>query len=129
MTLRTLIVLLAALALAAATARLGFWQLDRAAQKLGVDIGDKLTFVAPEVAVTPAGMFPRMKRFTVVGLFNVGAGELDAGLALVKMVMVFADANVCENWILAPSGKLYAILVPLDEKKPHFCGRLRPRWA
>ncbi|MGH8364557.1 MAG: ABC transporter permease, partial [Pseudomonas sp.] len=39
---------------------------DKAAAKLGVGIGDKLTFVAPEVTVTPAGMFPRMKRFTVV---------------------------------------------------------------
>ncbi len=44
---------------------------DKAAAKLGVGIGDKLTFVAPEVSVTPAGMFPRMKRFTVVGTFHV----------------------------------------------------------
>ena len=53
---------------------------DKAAAKLGAVIGDKLTFVAPEVTVTPAGMFPRMKRFTVVGIFHVGAGELDLSL-------------------------------------------------
>lgn len=40
---------------------------DLAAKKLGLAIGDKVTFVS-EVAVTPAGMFPRMKRFTV-GIF------------------------------------------------------------
>ncbi|MCQ4005357.1 lipoprotein-releasing system transmembrane subunit LolC, partial [Klebsiella pneumoniae] len=33
---------------------------DKAATKLGVGVGDKITFVAPEVTVTPAGMFPRM---------------------------------------------------------------------
>lgn len=55
---------------------------DKAAAKLGVGLGDKITFVAPEVTVTPAGMFPRLKRFTVVGLFHVGAGEIDGHLAL-----------------------------------------------
>ncbi|HWV10946.1 MAG TPA: ABC transporter permease, partial [Pseudomonas sp.] len=55
---------------------------DKAAAKLGVGIGDKVTFVAPEVTVTPAGMFPRLKRFTVVGIFHVGAGEIDGFLAM-----------------------------------------------
>ncbi len=55
---------------------------DRAAEKLGVGLGEKITFVAPEVTVTPAGMFPRLKRFTVVGIFHVGAGEVDGHLAL-----------------------------------------------
>ncbi|UVJ42560.1 lipoprotein-releasing ABC transporter permease subunit [Pseudomonas sp. LS1212] len=58
---------------------------DKAATKLGLAIGDKLTFVAPEVTVTPAGMFPRMKRFTVVGIFHVGAGELDGYLGLTNI--------------------------------------------
>jgi len=58
---------------------------DKAASKLGVGIGDKLTFVAPEVTVTPAGMFPRMKRFSVVGIFHVGAGELDGYVALAHL--------------------------------------------
>ncbi len=55
---------------------------DKAAAKLGVGMGDKVTFVAPEVTVTPAGMFPRMKRFTVVGIFHVGAGEIDGYLGV-----------------------------------------------
>ncbi|MDA7087804.1 lipoprotein-releasing ABC transporter permease subunit [Pseudomonas sp. SA3-5] len=55
---------------------------DKAAAKLGVTLGDKITFVAPEVTVTPAGMFPRLKRFTVVGIFHVGAGEIDGYVAM-----------------------------------------------
>jgi lipoprotein-releasing system permease protein len=58
---------------------------DKAATKLGVGVGDKVTFVAPEVTVTPAGMFPRMKRFTVAGIFHVGAGELDGYLGLTNL--------------------------------------------
>jgi len=58
---------------------------DKAAAKLGVGLGDRLTFVAPEVTVTPAGMFPRMKRFTVQGIFHVGAGELDGYVAMAHL--------------------------------------------
>jgi lipoprotein-releasing system permease protein len=56
-----------------------------AAAKLGVSVGDKLTFVAPEITVTPAGMFPRLKRFTVKGIFHVGAGELDGFVAMANV--------------------------------------------
>jgi lipoprotein-releasing system permease protein len=58
---------------------------DKAATKLGVGMGEKVTFVSPEVTVTPAGMFPRMKRFTVVGIFHVGAGELDGYLGVTNL--------------------------------------------
>ena len=58
---------------------------DKAAANLGVKVGDKVTFVAPEVSVTPAGIFPRMKRFTVAGIFHVGAGELDGYVALANV--------------------------------------------
>lgn len=67
---------------------------DRAAAKLGVAIGDKVTFVLPEVAVTPAGVFPRMKRFTVVGIFHVGAGELDGFLAMANL----SDVARLKRW-------------------------------
>lgn len=65
-----------------------------AAQKLGVGIGDKVTLILPEVAVTPAGVFPRMKRFTVVGTFRVGAGEVDGGLSLIHL----EDAARLQRW-------------------------------
>lgn len=58
---------------------------DNAARKLGVGLGDKVTFVAPEVTVTPAGVFPRMKRFTVRGIFHVGAGEIDGYVAMANI--------------------------------------------
>ncbi|KJJ64196.1 lipoprotein-releasing system transmembrane subunit LolC [Pseudomonas sp. Choline-3u-10] len=58
---------------------------DKAANTLGVGVGDKVTFVAPEVTVTPAGVFPRMKRFTVRGIFHVGAGEIDGYVAMANI--------------------------------------------
>lgn len=67
---------------------------DRAASKLGVGLGDKVTFVLPEVSVTPAGVFPRMKRFTVVGVFHVGAGELDGFLAIANL----SDVARLKRW-------------------------------
>lgn len=50
------------------------------ARRLGVGVGDRVTLLVPEASITPAGVFPRLKRFTVSGIFSVGA-ELDAGLA------------------------------------------------
>ena len=41
--------------------------------------------IAPQGLVTPAGLLPRVKQFTVVGLFNVGMFEYDAGLALIHL--------------------------------------------
>ena len=57
---------------------------DILARLLRADIGDRITLVLPEASVTPAGVYPRLKRFTVVGTFSVGA-ELDASLALVHI--------------------------------------------
>jgi len=55
------------------------------ARALGVLTGDKLALIAPQGLVTPAGVIPRLKQFTVVGLFEVGMFEYDAGLALVHL--------------------------------------------
>lgn len=52
---------------------------------LGVNLGDKVTLVVPQVTVTIAGSTPRMKRFTVVGMFEVGMNEYDRGVAMVHM--------------------------------------------
>jgi lipoprotein-releasing system permease protein len=67
---------------------------DKAATKLGVTLGDKVTFVSPEVTVTPGGMFPRMKRFTVIGIFHVGAGELDGYVGLTNL----QDLSLLHRW-------------------------------
>lgn len=50
------------------------------ARQLGVGVGDRVTLLVPEASITPAGVFPRLKRFTVSGIFSVGA-DLDANLA------------------------------------------------
>jgi lipoprotein-releasing system permease protein len=55
------------------------------ARALGVLAGDKVALIAPQGLVTPAGVIPRLKQFTVVGLFEVGMFEYDAGLALVHL--------------------------------------------
>ncbi|MEW6165449.1 MAG: lipoprotein-releasing ABC transporter permease subunit [Pseudomonadota bacterium] len=55
------------------------------AYALRVFTGDKVTLIAPQGVVTPAAVLPRMKQFTVVGVFEVGMFEYDSGLALVHM--------------------------------------------
>ena len=55
------------------------------ARSLGVSVGEKLTVVAPKGRVTPAGLLPRMKRFTVVGIFEIDMYEYDSGIALVHI--------------------------------------------
>ncbi len=55
------------------------------ARALGVFVGDKVTLIAPQGVVTPAGVVPRLKTFNVVGLFEVGMFEYDNGLALIRL--------------------------------------------
>ncbi len=55
------------------------------ARGLGVGVGDKVVVIAPQGQVTPAGILPRLKQFRVVGIFEVGMYEYDAGLALVHL--------------------------------------------
>ncbi|MBL8481471.1 MAG: lipoprotein-releasing ABC transporter permease subunit [Rhodocyclaceae bacterium] len=55
------------------------------ARALQVGPGDKVTLIAPQGLVTPAAVLPRVKQFTVVGLFEVGMIEYDSGLALIHM--------------------------------------------
>ena len=55
------------------------------ANLLNVLPGDKVTVVTPQTTITPAGAMPRFKRFTVAGIFEVGMGEYDRGMALVHL--------------------------------------------
>ncbi len=55
------------------------------ARILGVMIGDKVTVVTPSANVTLAGVAPRLKRFTVSGIFNVGMYEYDSAMALIHL--------------------------------------------
>ena len=68
------------------------------ARSLGLRQGDKVTLLAPGGLVTPAGLMPRHKQFTVTGIFAVDHNELDSALALVRMedaqVMYRLDSSV-----------------------------------
>ncbi|WP_334158820.1 lipoprotein-releasing ABC transporter permease subunit [Oryzomicrobium sp.] len=55
------------------------------ARALHVFVGDKVTVIAPQGSVTPAGVVPRLKTFRVVGIFEVGMFEYDSGLALINL--------------------------------------------
>jgi lipoprotein-releasing system permease protein len=55
------------------------------ANALGVRLGDKVTLIAPQGLVTPAAVLPRVKQLRVVGIFEAGMYEYDAGLALMSM--------------------------------------------
>ena len=55
------------------------------ARALKVFTGDKVTLIAPQGTVTPAGVVPRLKSFRVVGIFEVGMFEYDSGLALIHL--------------------------------------------
>jgi lipoprotein-releasing system permease protein len=55
------------------------------AAALGVGVGDKVTVTLAEGRVTPAGVIPRTKRFTVSGLYRVGMYEFDRRLAFINL--------------------------------------------
>ena len=56
------------------------------AEELRAAPGDRLLLVVAQGNVTPAGVVPRMRRFTVAGVFDAGMYEFDRGLALVNLV-------------------------------------------
>jgi len=55
------------------------------ARELNVAVGGSVVLIAPEGTATPTGVVPRMRRFTVVGLFSSGMFEYDNSLALIHM--------------------------------------------
>lgn len=69
------------------------------ARNMHAGIGDKVTLLAPQGQVTPAGVIPRLKQFTVVGIFEAGHYEFDSSLAFIQL----RDAEVMFRQS-APSG-------------------------
>ena len=55
------------------------------ARMLNVYPGDKVVLLTPQGNITPAGVMPRVKQFTVIGIFEAGMFEYDSGLALVHL--------------------------------------------
>jgi lipoprotein-releasing system permease protein len=69
------------------------------ARALRVNLGDKVTLALAQGQPTPAGILPRLRSFTVVGIFEAGHNEFDSALAFVHL----ADAEKLLR-IDAPSG-------------------------
>ena len=55
------------------------------AEELRVNVGDSVVLAVAKATVTPFGVMPRMRRFTVSGIFQAGMYEYDRTLALVAM--------------------------------------------
>lgn len=56
------------------------------ARTLGVSRDDKIVLISPQGQVTPAGILPRLKQFTVTGIFEAGHFEYDSSLVLIHIV-------------------------------------------
>ena len=54
------------------------------ADGLGLQVGDRVTLVLPEASASAAGVVPRFKRFTIVGIFSIGA-DVDSMLAYIAL--------------------------------------------
>ncbi len=76
------------------------------ARRIGARMGDKITLVLPEATLSPAGVMPRFRRFTVTGIFRVRA-EVDALMAYVNI----ADAGR----LAREPGKVEGIHIRLDD--------------
>jgi len=55
------------------------------ANYLAADIGEKITVITPEATVTPAGIIPKFRRFTVVGTYTVGMPQYDRNTAAIHI--------------------------------------------
>ena len=93
---------------------------SQVARKLDLFVGDRLQLTLPSVTVTPAGVFPRIKRVTVTGIFQVGA-QVDASVVFIHyrdgqkllrlgdrfqgVQLELSDAFVADNWLSAQGDK------------------------
>jgi len=55
------------------------------ARNLGLLIGDEVRMISPTGDIGPLGMIPRMKKFKVAGIFEIGMYEYDSNLAIINI--------------------------------------------
>ena len=55
------------------------------ALRLDATLGGRVTLVVPQARITPAGVLPRMRRFTVTGIFEAGHAQYDTSLAVIHL--------------------------------------------
>lgn len=87
------------------------------AGNLGLVVGSKVTVVSPQGQVTPAGLIPRLKQFTVSGIFDLGMYEYDNGLALIHLAdaaKLFRKADTVDGLRLKLSDVFLAPQVTSD---------------
>jgi formylglycine-generating enzyme required for sulfatase activity len=58
---------------------------QRLAEQLSLTVGDNLTLVSPNSAVTPMGMTPRIKAYRIAAIFKLGISEYDAGFVFMPL--------------------------------------------
>ena len=58
---------------------------SRMAQQLGITAGGTITLVAPEGDITPMGVNPRVKSYTVSAIFEIGMSEYDASIIFMPL--------------------------------------------
>jgi lipoprotein-releasing system permease protein len=66
---------------------------QRLANQLSVRLDDRLTLVAPQGAVTPLGVTPRIKAYRVAAIFEVGMTEYDSAFVFMPFVEAQAYFN------------------------------------
>ena len=70
---------------------------EQLANSLRLNIGDTLMLMAPQGSISPAGFSPRMRQFTLLGVFSSGYYEYDASLAFINVedaAKVFREVGV-----------------------------------
>ncbi len=55
------------------------------AERLGIDLGDKITFMSAEGIYTPFGFFPKITTLRVVGFFETGVYDYDFNLVFTPL--------------------------------------------
>lgn len=77
------------------------------AWKLDLTVGSPVSIVVPQAQATPAGLLPRFKRFTVVGIFRVDMYEYDSGI-------VFVHLDDAAKLYQLPDGAVTGLRLKLD---------------
>ena len=67
------------------------------ARKLGLFVGDRLTIVSPQGAVTPMGTVPRIKAYPVIAIFKIGMAEYDATFVFMPLEEAQAYLNLADE--------------------------------
>ena len=88
----------------------------RMANDLRVKLGDKISLVAPRGATTPFGTAPRVKRYEVSAIFEMGMSEYDS-------TIVFMPLNEAQLYFNR-RGMVSVLEVVVDE--PDLVGQMRP---